>query len=286
MSQEGFAYVDGIPSYMKDGMDEAKKVEVEDDENIDVDIEKNVKVDDESTESDIEVDTMMPGESETEQEIQGLLMKAQEVAAKLGDEKLTDQIGNTITYFTRAHISQVDEAEDYDSEVADISIDNPAEDAEIGFALQEVKRFQKLAGIITEGVLLKEEYKGTNLLDTLKDIQKKLTAESFNVAPLQKGNDWKKEITDKIGADGSKLAAILMVPGQTNAGGTNAKIVVNEMASSQLDSILKGMGLEDSKYKPGDKIATSLQGPESISISNRQKYPKGCYEVVLYQEAK
>ena len=148
MSQEGFAYVDGIPSYMKDGMDEAKKVEVEDDENIDVDIEKNVKVDDESTESDIEVDTMMPGESETEQEIQGLLMKAQEVAAKLGDEKLTDQIGNTITYFTRAHISQVDEAEDYDSEVADISIDNPAEDAEVGFTLEESLRLQKLAGII------------------------------------------------------------------------------------------------------------------------------------------
>ena len=94
---------------------------------------------------------MMPGESETEQEIQGLLMKAQEVAAKLGDEKLTDQIGNTITYFTRAHISQVDEAEDYNSDVADISTDNPAEDAEVGFALEESLRFKKLAGIITEG---------------------------------------------------------------------------------------------------------------------------------------
>ena len=118
-------------------LEEAKEVKVKDDETVDVDIEKEVDIDDESTESDIEVDTMMPGESETEQEIQGLLMKAQEEAAKLGDEKLTDQIGNTITYFTRAHISQVDEAEDYDSEVADISIDNPAEDAEVGFTLEE-----------------------------------------------------------------------------------------------------------------------------------------------------
>ena len=129
-------------------LEEAKEVEVKDDETVDVDIEKEVDIDDESTESDIEVDTMMPGESETEQAVQGLLLKAQEEAAKLSDEKLTDQIGNTITYFTRAHISQVDEAEDYDSEVADISIDNPAEDAEVGFALQEVKRFQKIAGII------------------------------------------------------------------------------------------------------------------------------------------
>ena len=138
-------------NYYEDGMNEVEKVEVEDDENVDIDIEKNVKVDDESTESDIEVDTMMPGESETEQAIQGLLLKAQEEAAKLEDEKLTDQIGNTITYFTRAHISQVDEAEDYDSEVADISVDNPAEDAEVGFALEESLRFKKLAGIITEG---------------------------------------------------------------------------------------------------------------------------------------
>jgi len=129
-------------------LEEAKEVKVKDDETVDVDIEKEVDIDDESTESDIEVDTMMPGESETEQEIQGLLMKAQEEAAKLGDEKLTDQIGNTITYFTRAHISQVDEAEDYDSEVADISIDNPAEDAEVGLTLEESLRLQKLAGII------------------------------------------------------------------------------------------------------------------------------------------
>ena len=135
-------------NYYEDGMDEAKKVEVEDEENVDIDIEKNVKVDDESTESDIEVDTMMPGESETEQAIQGLLLKAQEEAAKLEDEKLTDQIGNTITYFTRAHISQVDEAENYDSDVADISVDNPAEDAEVGLALEESLRFKKLAGII------------------------------------------------------------------------------------------------------------------------------------------
>ena len=138
-------------------LEEAKEVKVKDDETVDVDIEKEVDIDDESTESDIEVDTMMPGESETEQEIQGLLMKAQEEAAKLGDEKLTDQIGNTITYFTRAHISQVDEAEDYNSDVADISMDNPAEDAEVGFALEESLRFQKLAGIIKEELPSKKE---------------------------------------------------------------------------------------------------------------------------------
>ena len=181
-------------NYYEDGMDEAKKVEVEDDENIDVDIEKNVKVDDESTESDIEVDTMMPGESETEQAVQGLLLKAQEEAAKLSDEKLTDQIGNTITYFTRAHISQVDEAEDYNSDVADISMDNPAEDAEVGFALEESLRFKKLAGIITEG-----EYKSRLAEAKEIDMAKSfLENKGLKVEAVKSGN----EGNDKAGKEG------------------------------------------------------------------------------------
>ena len=136
-------------------LNEAKDVDVEEEEDIEVDVEKDVVIDDEET--DIEIETSMPGESESEQEVQGLLMKAQEEAAKLGDEKLTDQIGNTITYFTRAHISQVDEGED----VADINISDDEVAAEEGFELEEnkksknksklteeVKRFKKLAGII------------------------------------------------------------------------------------------------------------------------------------------
>ena len=145
-------------NYYEDSMDEAEEVDVEDNEEVDVDIEKDVEIDDESVESDIEVDASMPGESADEVAVQSLLMKAQEEAAKLGDEKLTDQIGNTITYFTRAHVAQVDEdvneETDYDNSDAvsgDINVtnDNPAADAEIGLALnEEVSRFKKLAGII------------------------------------------------------------------------------------------------------------------------------------------
>lgn len=139
-------------NYYEDSMDEAEEVDVEDDENVDIDIEKDVEIDDESVESDIEVKGSMPGESANEIAVQSLLMKAQEEASKLGDEKLTDQIGNTITYFTRAHVAQVDESgvneeEDYSSDVADISIDNPAEDAVVGLD-ESISRFKKLAGIL------------------------------------------------------------------------------------------------------------------------------------------
>ena len=91
-----------------DPVAEAEEVDVEDNEEVDVDIEKDVEVDDESVETDIDVKGSMPGEGEDEIAVQSLLMKAQEEAEKLGDEKLTDQIGNTITYFTRAHVATVD----------------------------------------------------------------------------------------------------------------------------------------------------------------------------------
>jgi hypothetical protein len=40
--------------------------------------------------------------------VQDSLTAAQAAASSLGDEKLTDQIGNTITFFTRQHIANID----------------------------------------------------------------------------------------------------------------------------------------------------------------------------------
>ena len=88
---------------MKD-IDEVEDVDVEDNEDINIDIEKEVDIDDESEESKIEVDSELAGESSDVTAILGLLTKAQEKAEGMGDEKLLDQIGNTITYYTRAHV--------------------------------------------------------------------------------------------------------------------------------------------------------------------------------------
>ncbi len=86
--------------------------EVEDEEDVDVDVKKDVNVDiedevtidDETEESEIEVDSELSGEDAETAGVLGLLTKAQAEAEALGDEKLMDQIGNTITYFTRAHV--------------------------------------------------------------------------------------------------------------------------------------------------------------------------------------
>ena len=128
---------DDIEDKLKDmKVSEAEDVEVEDNENIDVDIEKDVdvKVDDEESEVDVDVKVSMPGESEDVEEVQALLMKAQEAAEALDDEKLTDQIGNTITYFTRSHVARNVSEADLDM---DLSVGDRAEEAEIG--LEEAK---------------------------------------------------------------------------------------------------------------------------------------------------
>ena len=85
-------------------VDTEEDIDVEDTEDIDVDIEKDIDIDDESAESEIEVDSELAGEDADTAAILGLLTKAQEEAEALGDEKLMDQIGNTITYYTRAHV--------------------------------------------------------------------------------------------------------------------------------------------------------------------------------------
>jgi|TARA_B110000091_G_C13622606_1_gene393644 hypothetical protein len=73
-------------------------------EEIDIDIEDDINIDDVSDKSEIEVDSELAGESADVAAILGLLTKAQEEAKSLGDDKLLDQIGNTITYYTRAHV--------------------------------------------------------------------------------------------------------------------------------------------------------------------------------------
>ena len=82
---------------------EEEEVDIEDEEEINIKDKKEVDIDDESVESDIEVKTMVPGESADVAAVQGLLMKAQQQATKLGGEKLLAQIGNTIIYFIRTH---------------------------------------------------------------------------------------------------------------------------------------------------------------------------------------
>lgn len=155
----------------KDDVNEAEDVDVEDNEDIDVednedvnvDIEDDVNIDDESSKSEIEVDSELAGEDSDVAAILGLLTKAQSEAKALGDEKLMDQIGNIITYYTRAHVVATNEEQGMDPErfvgsggdeidsdsIVNVTKDNPAEDAEIGFALDEsLSRFSKLAGLI------------------------------------------------------------------------------------------------------------------------------------------
>jgi len=80
------------------------KVDIDKEEDIKVKDKETVNIDDESIESDIEVKTEVPGEDADTAAVLGLLTKAQDEAVAMGDDVLMDQIGNTITYFTRKHV--------------------------------------------------------------------------------------------------------------------------------------------------------------------------------------
>jgi hypothetical protein len=80
---------------MNSELSEAKKdEEVEDIKDVDV------TVGDEETTADVTTVDVDPNVKA----VQDSLTQAQAAAEKLGDEKLTDQIGNTITFFTRTHV--------------------------------------------------------------------------------------------------------------------------------------------------------------------------------------
>ena len=65
-------------------------------------VEDEVEVD---MDMDVEEPTSAPaGLSQDEQEIQDSLKVAYDNAVAIGDEKLADQIGNSITFFTRTHV--------------------------------------------------------------------------------------------------------------------------------------------------------------------------------------
>tara|TARA_R110002073_G_scaffold48931_1_gene131216 strand:- start:208 stop:870 length:663 start_codon:yes stop_codon:yes gene_type:complete len=125
---------------------EADEVDVEDNEDINIDVEDDIDIDDVSSKSETEVDSELAGEPAEISAILGLLTKAQEDAKDLGDEKLMDQIGNTITYYTRTHV--VAEGDSYDKEEdrdgKEVYKDGMKDKKEVN---EEFARFAKLAGL-------------------------------------------------------------------------------------------------------------------------------------------
>jgi len=137
---------------------EAEEVDVEDNVDVDVDVEDDIDIDDVSKKSEIEVDSELAGEDADISAILGLLTKAQANAKDLGDEKLMDQIGNTITYYTRTHVvaEEMDDEEgmredkrtDAEEEGYKDGMKDEKEDLKKEELNEEFLRFKKLAGLI------------------------------------------------------------------------------------------------------------------------------------------
>jgi hypothetical protein len=88
---------DAISMVIKAAKEEAMNLnEAEGDEEVDVDVEAAA----DTTTVDVSTDEVDPNVKA----VQDALTQAQAAAQDLNDPKLSDQIGNTITFFTRSHI--------------------------------------------------------------------------------------------------------------------------------------------------------------------------------------
>jgi hypothetical protein len=94
LDNEEFEDVEDIGGMEDMPLDEAKEDEEEAPAEEEMDAEVNV---------DVEA-SPASGLSAEEQEIQNSLKIAYDSAAAIGDQKLADQIGNSITFFTRTHV--------------------------------------------------------------------------------------------------------------------------------------------------------------------------------------
>ncbi len=116
-----------------DNLDEAKKKKAEaPEEEITVDDITDETETTPAEETETTVDITTDQVDPNVKAVQDALTQAQAAARTLGDDKLTDQIGNTITFFTRAHI------------VGGNQVDENLEEIE----LYEMRRMKRIAGII------------------------------------------------------------------------------------------------------------------------------------------
>ena len=89
-----------IKEFILDSLSEEPVTE-EEEEDVEADIEDEVDIDVEEPTIDAAPEV---GLSKDEQEIQDSLKLAYDNAVAIGDDKLADQIGNSITFFTRTHV--------------------------------------------------------------------------------------------------------------------------------------------------------------------------------------
>jgi hypothetical protein len=112
--------------------------------------------------------------------VQDALTQAQAAAQTLGDAKLTDQIGNTITFFTRTHV--VDKgavAENVEEDLQNKDIESAITGKKLDLAKLKTATEKAMGGDSTELTLFlagvfegeKESYSGKSDQDFLKDIE-------------------------------------------------------------------------------------------------------------------
>jgi len=168
--------------------------------------------------------------------VQDALTQAQVAAQKLGDKKLTDQIGNTITFFTREHV-----------------VEKPKSAEAVAEELTEFLLLKKSAGIITES-----QYKA-KLKEVEEVFPEQAASKAIDLIPKLKKSPEMDKLADKIANNPDLLKQLEKALAQ---GG----VMMNEELKKLDDSDLKTLALNFAKKS--DKLNETISSnPEEDTSS-------------------
>jgi hypothetical protein len=199
--------------------------------------------------------------------VQDALTQAQAAAQQLGDKKLTDQIGNTITFFTRAHVvdkgAVAEGQEEMSVDAAAKKVENAVDDkleATVN-ALTDEQKEQLRAGLAKLGITANTD--------------PKTIASKIDESLFEAEGDTKTKIANALSDIGGGLMKSLLVPiipvaiGSMGPG-VAAGFVITAGTAGILIALAKALGAEKS-MEEGKEYYDAAESDDAAHINALEK---------------
>jgi hypothetical protein len=237
-------------------INEADEEVAVDDTEVAVDGEENIDVD-----TTTEVDPNVKA-------VQDALTQAQAAAQKLGDPKLTDQIGNTITFFTRAHVvdkgAVAEGQEEMSVDAAADKVENAVDDklkATVN-ALDDKQKEQLRAGLAKLGITANTD--------------PETIASKIDESLFEAEGDTKTKIANALSDIGGGLMKSLLVPiipvaiGSMGPG-VAAGLAITAGTAGILIALAKALGAEKSMEEGKKEYYDAAESDDAAHINALEK---------------
>jgi uncharacterized membrane protein (DUF106 family) len=199
--------------------------------------------------------------------VQDALTQAQAAAQTLGDAKLTDQIGNTITFFTRSHVVDKGAVAEGQEDIAAIG-----KKVETAVKDKLEATVNKLSDDQKEQLKAELEKAGITADSKIEDVANKLD-ESLNEAE----GDTKTKIANALSDIGGGLMKSMLVPlipliaGQATGTGFGGGIAITALTAGALIALAKLLGAEKSMEEGKKEYYDAAESDDAAHINALEK---------------